>query len=237
MMKWYRSLAKDDPRKAHKHYNWSDNHGLYFAADFAGPDDGRESRPRYGILHPITKKPCKIPSTGWRWEEDTTKEALEMEPPRIHFGKTHNTIPCRKSYLFEIDKEPLQSVFYKDGRAATLQVEGLLGAGAFQFPKDVDVLVDLFSVLTEEGDYILDSFAGSGSTGHAILRMNNMVDGKRQFVLIEMDEITASEKTAKRLSLAIHGYKELVKPFRQIEGLGGGFRYCRLGVRALQRVR
>ena len=230
IMKWYRSLAKDDPRKAHKHYNWSDDRGLYFADNFAGPDDGRESRPRYDIPHPITKKPCKIPSTGWRWEEDKTKNALEMTPPRIHFGKTHNTIPCRKSYLFEINKEPLQSVFYKDGRAATLQVEGLLGAGAFQFPKDVDVLVELFSVLTDEGDLILDSFAGSGSTGHAVLKMNSMTEGKRQFILIEMDENTASEKTAKRLSLGISGYTERVKPFRKIEGLGGGFRYCRLGV-------
>ena len=229
MMKWFRSLAKDDPRKSHKHYNWSDDRGLYFAADFAGPDDGRENRPRYDILHPKTQKPCKIPSTGWRWEEDTTKAALAEVPPRIHFGKTHATIPCRRSYLFEIDKEPLQSVFYKDGRAATLQVEGLLGSGAFQFPKDVDVLVDLLSVLTDDGDLILDSFAGSGSTGHAVFKMNAMGAAKRRFILIEMDQNTASEKTAKRLSLAISGYKELVKPFRQIDPLGGGFRYCRLG--------
>jgi adenine-specific DNA-methyltransferase len=169
MMKWYKSLAKDDPKKAHKHYNWSDDRGLYFAADFAGPDDGRESRPRYDIPHPKTGKPCKMPSTGWRWEEDTTLAALAMVPPRIHFGKTHATIPCRKSYLFEIDEEPLQSVFYKDGRAATLQVEGILGPGAFQFPKDVDVLSEILSVLTSEGDLVLDSFAGSGSTGHAVL--------------------------------------------------------------------
>ncbi|MDI7862957.1 site-specific DNA-methyltransferase [Rhizobiaceae bacterium n13] len=230
MMKWYRSLAKDDPRKSHKHYNWSDDRGLYFPDNFAGPDDGRDSRPRYDILHPKTQKPCKMPSTGWRWEEDTTKLALAEVPPRIHFGKTHATIPCRKSYLFEIDKEPLQSVFYKDGRAATLQVEGLLGAGAFQFPKDVDVLVDLLSVLTEDGDLILDSFAGSGSTGHAIFKMNAMGKPKRRFILVELDEKTASQKTAKRLTLAIDGYKEQVKPFRQVEPLGGGFRYCRLGV-------
>ncbi|WP_395649007.1 DNA methyltransferase, partial [Thermomonas sp.] len=47
MMAWYRGLPKGDPHKSHKHYNWSDNRGLYFAADFAGPDDGRENRPRY----------------------------------------------------------------------------------------------------------------------------------------------------------------------------------------------
>ncbi|RYG86687.1 MAG: site-specific DNA-methyltransferase, partial [Alphaproteobacteria bacterium] len=223
------SLAKDDPRKSHRHYNWSDSRGLYFAADFAGPDDGRESRPRYDIPHPVTGKACKIPSTGWRWEEDTTKEALAMDPPRIHFGKTHATIPCRKSYLFEIDSEPLQSVFYKDGRAATLQVEGILGEGAFQFPKDVEILAEILSVLSVEGDIVLDSFAGSGSTGHAVLKLNMIGKIDRSFILIEMDGTTAADKTAKRLSACIAGYKEAVKPFRNIEALGGGFKFCKLG--------
>jgi hypothetical protein len=61
MLAWYKSLKKGDTRKAHKHYNWSDERGLYFAADFAGPDDGRESRPRYDISHPATGQPCKKP--------------------------------------------------------------------------------------------------------------------------------------------------------------------------------
>lgn len=86
------------------------------------------------------------------------------------------------------------------------------------------------SVLTDDGDLILDSFAGSGSTGHAVFKMNAIGKAKRRFVLIEMDKSTAAQKTAKRLALAIDGYKEKVKPFRQIEPLGGGFRYCHLGV-------
>lgn len=229
MMAWFRSLPKDDVRKSHKHYNWSDERGLYFAADFAGPDDGRDTRPRYDIKHPTTHKPCKIPSTGWRWEEDTTKKALEMDPPRIHFGKTHATIPCRKSYLFEIDKEPLQSVFYKDGRAATLQVEGILGAGAFQFPKDADVLAEVIGVLTDDGDLVLDSFGGSGTTGHAVFKLNHIGQANRRFILVELDPVTAREKTAARLRSSIEGYTEKVKPFRTIDPLGGGFRYCTLG--------
>jgi adenine-specific DNA-methyltransferase len=137
------------------HYNWSDQRGLYFAADFAGPDDGRKNRPRYPIYHPITLQPCAIPSTGWRWEEDTTKAALAENPPRIHFGKDHKTIPNRKSYLFEIDEEPMLSVFYKDGRAATLEVEAILGPGEFPFPKDSDVIADLISMVAGPGDIVL----------------------------------------------------------------------------------
>jgi adenine-specific DNA-methyltransferase len=229
MMAWYRSLKKDDPRKSHKHYNWSDDRGLYFADNFAGPDDGRDNRPRYPIIHPETGEECKMPSTGWRWEEQTTKEALAQVPPRIHFGKTHNTIPCRKSYLNEIDSEPFQSVFYKDGRAATLQVEGILGAGSFPFPKDVDVLVELLAMLTNEDDIVLDSFAGSGSTGHAVWRLNQSANSRRRFILVEMDEKTARERTAERLRAVNSGYRERVKPNRDIAAIRGGFRFCTLG--------
>jgi adenine-specific DNA-methyltransferase len=146
---WYASLAKKDPRRAHEHYKWSDDRGLYFAADFSGPDDGRESRPRYEIEHPTTGKPCKIPSTGWRWEESRTKRSLALKPRLIHFGADETTIPCRKSYLHVVDSGSLQSVFYKDGRAGTLVVEKLVGKGVFDFPKDVDTLRELIEVVVK----------------------------------------------------------------------------------------
>lgn len=190
MMDWYRQLPEADPRKAHKHYNWSDDRGLYFAADFAGPDDGRESRPRHDILHPVTGKPCKKPSTGWRWDEEKTKWALAQKPPRIHFGPDETTIPTRKSYLFEIDSEPFSSVFYRDGRSATLEVEELVGKGWFQFPKNTDVLAGLIELVTKPDDIILDFFAGSGSTGHAVMNVNVAHGSKRRYVLVQLPEPT-----------------------------------------------
>lgn len=229
MMAWYRSLPKGDPRKAHKHYNWSDKRGLYFAADFAGPDDGRENRPRYPILHPTTKQPCAIPSTGWRWEEDTTTAALAEDPPRIHFGKDHTTIPNRKSYLVEIDEEPMLSVFYKDGRAATSEVEAILGAGAFPFPKDSEVIADLIGMVVEPGDLVLDSFGGSGTTAHAVIRLNQHLNGPVRFILVELDEDVALSKTRERVRKAVEGYTPLVgKKRAPVSGLGGGFQFCRL---------
>lgn len=190
MMAWYKQLPSGDPRKAHKHYNWSDDRGLYFAADFAGPDDGRESRPRHDILHPVTGKPCKKPSTGWRWDEEKTKWALAQVPPRIHFGPDETTIPTRKSYLFEIDSEPFSSVFYRDGRSATLEVEELVGKGWFQFPKNTDVLAELIELATGPEDVVLDFFAGSGSTGHAIMKVNAAHGSKRRYVLVQLPEPT-----------------------------------------------
>lgn len=190
MMSWYRELPESDPRKSHKHYNWSDDRGLYFAADFAGPDDGRESRPRHDILHPVTNQPCKKPSTGWRWDEAKTNWALTQIPPRIHFGADETTIPTRKSYLFEIDSEPFSSVFYRDGRSATLEVEDLVGKGWFQFPKNTDVLAELIELVTKPDDIVLDFFAGSGSTGHAVMKVNAAHQTKRRFIMVQLPEPT-----------------------------------------------
>ena len=234
MMAWFRSLPKNDPRKAHKHYNWSDKRGLYFPDNFHGPDDGRESRPRYPILHPITGQPCAMPSTGWRWEEDTTIKALKEDPPRIHFGKDHTTIPNRKSYLFEIDEEPMLSVFYTDGRAATLEVEAMLGAGSFQFPKDSDVIADLVGMVTEPGDLVMDSFGGSGTTAHAVLKRNQHLKIPLRFILVELNEDVARNKTRERVRKAIEGYVPLTgKKQTPVLGLGGGFQFCTLSKQPL----
>ncbi len=200
MKSWYKSLKDSDPRKQHKHYTWSDDRGLYFPDNFAGPDDGRESRPRHEIYHPVTGKPCKKPSTGWRWDEKKTDWALAQTPPRIHFGEDETTIPNRKSYLLETATEPFNSHFYQDGRTATLQVEGLLGDGVFQFPKNTSVLAKLISLVTVDNDIILDFFAGSGSTAHACMELNAEEESGRRFILVQLpeklDERKKEQKTA-----------------------------------------
>lgn len=188
MMEWYRKMPNGDPRKAHKHYNWSDDRGLYFAADFAGPDDGRKSRPRHDIIHPVTGKPCEKPSTGWRWDEEKTNWALAQVPPRIHFGSDETTIPNRKTYLHEIDEEPFSSVFYADGRSATLEVEDLVGKGIFPFPKNREVIADLISLVCHPGDIVLDFFAGSATTGHAALQVSIELGKKIKFILVQLPE-------------------------------------------------
>ena len=195
MQNWYKNLPKNDVRVNHKHYRYSDDRGLYFPDNFAGPDDGRTSRPRYEIIHPVTGKPCKKPSTGWRWDENRTKEALEATPQLIHFGEDETTIPCRKSYLKDIDSEPFASVFYRDGRSATLEVEEYVGKGVFNFPKNTEVLQDLIGLTTNEEDTILDFFGGSGSSAHAVINMNKE-SGNRKFIIVQLPEVCEESSEA-----------------------------------------
>ncbi|MCM1154398.1 MAG: site-specific DNA-methyltransferase [Roseburia sp.] len=224
MKAWYKLLPDDSPCRAHKHYCYSDDRGLYFADNFAGPNDGRDNRPRYDIIHPVTGQPCKKPATGWRWDEEHTKAALAENPPRIHFGATHETIPCRKSYLADVDKEPFSSVFYRDGRGASSLVDQILGKNSFDFPKDPDIIAQLIHMVTSEDDIILDSFAGSGTTAHAVLSLNRE-SGNRKFILVEMLEY-AETKTAKRVKKVIAGYQSGKS---RIAGIGGDFSFYELG--------
>ncbi|QIT55021.1 site-specific DNA-methyltransferase [Aquisalimonas sp. 2447] len=229
MQSWYRSLPDGDPRKSHKHYNWSDDRGLYFAADFSGPDDGRANRPRHDILHPVTGRPCRKPSTGWRWDKERTEWALNQYPSRIHFGLDESTIPNRKSYLNEVSVEPFGSVFYKDGRSATLQVERLVGSGEFPFPKNSEVIRELIDIVCGDDDFVLDFFAGSGTTGHAVIESNVRMKKKRRFLLVQLQEPTnsASYKDISKLGMARlrSAIKESERDGAEnSKGLGLGFR-------------
>lgn len=122
-------------------------------------------------------------------------------------------------------------VFYEDGRAATLEVEAILGKGIFQFPKDIDVIGDIVNLVSEADDIVFDSFAGSGTTGHAVLKANAEDGGNRRFVLVEIDEAIAKDVTAERVRRVARGY---LKPNgEKVEGPGGGFPFCRLSAEPL----
>ena len=82
----------------------------------------------------------------------------------------------------------------------------------------------------EPGDLILDSFAGSGSTGHAVLHLNRQDGGDRRFILVEIEPDVARHIAAERLRRVIQGYVwDGRAGVHREPGLGGGFRFCMLG--------
>lgn len=97
----------------------------------------------------------------------------------------------------------------------------------FDFPKPTDLIEELLSFTTTGDDIVLDCFAGSGTTGEAVLRLNRADRQNRRFLLVEMKPRIAEEITSERLRRVISGYTNAKG--QRVAGLGGGFRYCQLG--------
>ena len=194
LQEWYSGLKDDDVAKAHKHYRYADEMGIYFPSDLSGPDDGRKNRPRYNVEHPITKKNVPIPSRGWRWEE--TRMIDEIKKNRVHFGADESTIPNGKVYLKENEFQAPSSVFYKDRRAASNSLKRLMGEKIFDFPKDYTVLKSLIKLIVRENDIVLDFFAGSGSIAEAVLEYSIETNRNYHFILVQLPEPIAEDSRA-----------------------------------------
>ena len=95
----------------------------------------------------------------------------------------------------------------------------------FDFPKPVTLIEYLFKFYSDKDSIILDSFAGSGTTAHAVLNMNKQDGGNRTFILVEMEDY-ADTTTAERVKRVISGYGE---GKNAVEGTGGGFSFYELG--------
>ena len=184
MKDWYKNLADSHPAKAHKHYAQVDARGVYFPDNISWPGGGG---PRYEVLHPSTRKPVKVPSAGWRFPDPATM-AGQIADDRIHFGVDESSVPTRKSYLAEHEAQAPYSVFYKDGRAATKRLRHLMGGDCFDFPKDETVLQEIVEMVTAGKDLVLDFFAGSGTTGHAVMAQNAIDGGRRRYFLVQLPE-------------------------------------------------
>ena len=100
-------------------------------------------------------------------------------------------------------------------------LQQILGRKTFAYPKPLSLLKSIVRAATNGNDLVLDSFAGSGTTGHAVLQLNKEDGGSRRFILAEMEPQIAESVTAERLRRVICGYGDTL-------GLGGGFRFCKL---------
>ena len=101
----------------------------------------------------------------------------------------------------------------------------------FPFPKPVDLVRYLISMVDGDDFLVLDSFAGSGTTGHAVLKQNAEDGGNRRFILVEMDGKIAEDVTSQRVRRVAGGYTNAKG--QAVAGLGGGFQFCRLSAEPL----
>lgn len=197
---WYSSLDKKDPAWSHKHYNHVDEYGVFFGGDISWPGGGG---PNYTIHHPTTKKPVKIPGRGWVYSKKE-KMIQQIEDGMIQFGDDETSVPKLKRYLHETEDQVLGSVFYKDRRHAHQQLENLMGKAVFDNPKDPEILQDLIRATTGKDDIVMDFFAGSGSTAHAVLDQNAEDGQKRRFFCVQIEEATPDGSEARN-----NGYRAI----------------------------
>ena len=165
---WYKQFPPSNPIFGSKHYSWMDERGVYFPSDISGPNDGQYV---YDVVHPITNKVCKMPSTGWRYPKDEMERRISEG--LVHFGDDETTAPNNKTYLKSTELQSLTSMLYQDGRAASKRLEALFGSKVFSNPKDDRVLQRLMSAFgIQNEDIVLDFFSGSGTTAEAVERFN-----------------------------------------------------------------
>ncbi|MCS6265138.1 MAG: site-specific DNA-methyltransferase [Nitrospira sp.] len=100
----------------------------------------------------------------------------------------------------------------------------------FTYPKPVDLIAYLIEAFTGADDWVLDSFAGSGTTGHAVFKLNKEKGGRRRFILVELNQDTVEQVIIPRLKAVIDGHANA-----DLDKHGGGFRYYHLAPSLLEK--
>ncbi len=188
--------ALDPKHPARKiRYKKVDHRGVY-------NDDGNLNwpgggGPKYKVIHPRTGKAVKPPALGWAVQADEMKALIA--DGRIAFKADHTKTPRLITYLNEMDTEVQTSVIVKSGQRAVENLEAIMGRGVFKNPKDPEILASLFNLVTwrDKKSVILDAYAGSGTSGQAVISMNTEDQGNRRFILIEDGDPRPTSKFAR----------------------------------------
>lgn len=201
LRKWIKANKALLPQVAH--YNNIDEKGIYSTSNnSSNPHPGGYA---YDIIHPVTKLPCPKPANGWRWPQ-TTFLAYD-EAGEIEWGKDHTTQPHVKKRI-ETSTEYLRSLIYEDNRGTTMSLAEIFGGEKrFDNPKPLTVLSRVIDFASSLDSIVLDFFAGSGTTLHAVMQLNAEDGGKRQCILCTNNENGICEKvTYERNKRVIQGY-------------------------------
>jgi len=213
LAKWGSGALKEDRRTMHFPIKNPDGKDSYPVTP-----DGRPGRWRYGrvkINEMLNEGAIKFQKKSGKWEAyEKAYEADEEE--------------------YKVLKQ--RSIFYDIATTGdgTNELKEIFGKkDMFPHPKPSDLIAELILLTTSKDDIVLDSFAGSGTTADAVLKINKLDDNRRRFILIQMDEGKEGEKvnicdkiTYVRVKKAIKGYSNKIKNrIKKVKGLGGGLKY------------
>lgn len=223
--KWNRNLL---PRKAEQNTRYknpdNDPRGVWTSGDL--------SVKTYSSAYdyPITTPSGRVvnPPAGYSWRVSNEKYLEMLQENRIWFGSKGENVPRIKRFLSDVQGGLVPVTLWLrddvgDNQEAKQTLKKIFPDSSLPFntPKPPRLIERILEIASDNNSIILDSFAGSGTTAHAVLNMNKKDGGNRKFILIEMEDY-ADSITAERVKRVIDGYKD-------IEGTGGDFTYYELG--------
>jgi adenine-specific DNA-methyltransferase len=177
----------------------------------------------YDLIDPETGINYGCPAMGWRYDQSTMNRLIEER--RILWPKSKTGRPRKKQFINDYQEEVTgfssiigNDIYTRDGTNALREI---FQDNTFDFPKPVELVKELIAQASDQNSIVLDSFAGSGTTAHAVLNLNKQDGGARKFILVEMEDY-ADTVTAERVKRVIKGYGGK-------EGTGGSFGFYRLG--------
>ena len=163
--------------------------------------NGNTFGPRYDVIHPTTKKPVRVPDRGWRWNEASFLAAVDYENiierfdgsfmcGNIWFSKDENMQPSSIKYLDDVNRMLLRSIISLKSDGGIELEKYFDKKSVFAYPKSVELLRMLVDSITYNNQdcTVLDFFAGSGTTGHAVMKLNAEDGGNRKFILCTNNE-------------------------------------------------
>ena len=183
---------------------------------------GKDSNFEYEFVNGVKWSPPK--GTFPRYSNATLKEAEADN--KIWFGANGTAVPRLKKYLSEMKEGVIPKTIWLYNEVgsnddARREVKNIFEDNPFATPKPSSLIERVIRLSTNPNDLILDSFAGSGTTAHAVLNLNKQDGGNRKFILIEMEDY-AETITAERV-------KRVIKGYGTTEGVGGDFGFYDLG--------
>ena len=173
----------------------------------------------------------KITENKIIWPEDYPDKKLNTPRLKSYPEDAKRERKPLSSWIFEknvtsVNDEDSTSISSAKNEEGSRILKDLLGESGFNFPKPLSLLLGLFKQFTSDNDIILDSFAGSGTTMHAVMNLNKEDGRNRKCIMVQMTEATAQEP---KKNICKDVTRERVKRAIEKYGYRNGFKYLRVG--------
>lgn len=206
------------PKYSHlSRWNKVNDKGVFVDADLSRSDGPKN----YTIINPKTGQKCVVPNRGWG---KSYEELVRLQEEGLIWYGDPSTPPRMISYITGDDLLVPDSFWYYDNSVDTKLIKNIFGKEIFNNPKPLDMVKSILEMVMYKSEIVLDVFAGSGTTGQAVMDLNKEDGGNRHFILCTNNENNICEEvTYQRLKTVITGKRADGSQYS--EGLPANLKY------------